>query len=224
MLAFDIGVKTNNRLSEAAKRLVVPLQDLGKALAVQIRNRVGDGRDPEGNAFTPLGSKRGGMFGKSPGKNREWWVSPKDPQPAGWMFIIPMTARRFGGYAVYRDYDTFLSFSDGGNRRDFYKSGQYWASIRVRPQSVNRIKVISSGSRMVNGKRIKNRDIAYFAAVNEKFGPLTYSDEERRFAVAYVKSSIDEQMAIRLGQAGQLDRLNVRASRANKRATKLGSL
>lgn|GEM_PF-2321633 len=220
MIGFEINIKHNNRLSAAAQRLVVPFAKLGQDIAQRIRLRAADGFDPENRPWTPLSTKSGGRAGRDK-KNPNWfWVRPSDPQPTGYLFKVPETARTFAGYAVYHDYATFLANSDGGNRRDFYRTGELWASLRVRPQSANRIKLIFSGSRKVGGKTIQNRRIAQLAAKNERFGVLTYSDAERQVAVDFVKASIDEQMATRLQQVSQVDKLSARAARANARVTK----
>ncbi len=227
MLAFEIGVRTNNRLSAAAQRLVLPVQRIAQELAVMVRQRVLAGRDPEGNRWTRLGRKfrkrRKGMFKAAGVNNRDqhWWVSSNVSQPPGWLFMVPPTAKRMAGFAVYEDYETFLRASPGEDHRDWYKTGKFWASIAARPQSARRVKIISTGSRKVGGKRVANRDIGFYAGPDEKFRVLTYSDAERAFVVDMLGRAINEQMAIRMQQVDELQSLTARAERHNKRASVL---
>ena len=227
MLAFEIRVRTNNRLSAAAQRLVLPVQRIAHELAVMVRQRVLAGRDPEGNAWTPLGRQRMGTGRGSleavgtDNRKRHWWVSPTEPQPPGWLFIVPPTAKRMAGFAVYEDYATYLRATPGADRRDWYKTGTFWASVAVRPQSARRVKVIATGSRKAGGKRIANRDVGVYAGRREKFRVLTYSDAERAFVVDMLGRAINEQMAIRMQQVDELQSLTARAERHNKRASVL---
>lgn len=227
MLAFDIGYRVNSKLDALSQALVLPLADIAKELAVQIRARVMSGMDPEMRPWTPLGRQRMGSgrgqanADGSANYRQRWWVKPTEPQPAGYIFRVPDTARDFQGWAVYQDYETYLRLQPNGDRRDWYKTGTFWRSIAVRPQSVDRVKVIATGSRKTGKKRIANRDIGYLAGKRERFGVLTYSDAERAFAVRMAKMSIDEQMAIRVGQVAELGRLNSRVVAANRRSSKL---
>jgi hypothetical protein len=222
MLAFDIQVRTNNKLDALSQRLVLPFVELGKVLAIRIRERVLQGIDPTGRPWSPLGRQSmGSGRGSQNGPQRRWWVAPTEPQPAGWLFKVPNDAKDFKGFAVYESYETYLRASPGNDRRDWYKTGTFWRSIAVRPQAANRVKVISSGSRKVGGQRIANRDIGYYAGRNENFGVLTYSDADRAFAVDFVSRSINEQYAMRVQQAGELQQLEKRAVSWNRRASKL---
>jgi len=114
-----------------------------------------------------------------------------------------------------------LRATPGADRRDWYKTGTFWASIAVRPQSARRVKVIATGSRKAGGKRIANRDIGVYAGRREKFRVLTYSDAERAFVVDMLGRAINEQMAIRMQQVDRLQSLTARAERHNKRASVL---
>lgn len=227
MLAFDIKFAVNNKLDELSQRLVLPVVEIGQQIAVQIRNRVLGGIDPMGNAWTPLGRQRmgsgRGQLNADGSKNyrQRWWVKPTEAQPAGYIFRVKDNAKDFQGWAVYDNYQTYLRLQPNGDRRDWFKSGEFWRSIAVRPQSSNRVKVISTGSRKAGKKRIQNRNIGFFAGRRERFGVLTYSDAERLFAQRMVKASIDEQMATRAGQVAELGRLNTRVVAANRRASKL---
>lgn len=227
MLAFEISYKVNNKLSGLEQALVPPLAEIAKELAVQIRARVMSGLDPEMRAWTPLGRQRMGSgrgqrnADGSTNYQQRWWVKPTEPQPAGYIFRVSDTAKDFQGWAVYEDYETYLRLQPNGDRRDWYKTGQFWNSIAVRPQSVNRVKVIATGSRKAGKKRIQNRDIGFYAGKRERFGVLTYSNAERAFAVRMAKMSIDEKMATRLGQVAELGQLNSRVVAANKRSSKL---
>ena len=225
MIAFDVQVRTNNKLGAAAQKLVMPVVEIGQRLAVMIRQRVLDGFDPTGKAWSPLGRVRVGLGrGQQDAdgeKLRRWWVPPTEPQPPGWLFKVPLTAQKVPGWAVYEDYQTYLRASPNGDRRDWYKTGQFWRSIGVRPQSASRVKVIATGSRKVGGKRVQNRAIGYYAGRNEDFGVLTYSDAERAFAVDLLQRSVTEQYAIRLQQVQELDRLTSRAQSLNRRTSRL---
>lgn len=227
MLAFDIQYKVNSKLDALSQALVLPLADIAKDLAVQIRARVMSGMDPEMRAWTLLGRQRMGSgrgqrnANGSTNYQQRWWVKPTEPQPAGYIFRVSDTAKDFQGWAVYQDYETYLRLQPNGGRRDWYKTGTFWRSVAVRPQSANRVKVLATGSRKTGKKRIANRDIGYFAGKHERFGVLTYSDAERAFAVRMAKMSIDEQLAIRAGQVAELGRLNSRVVAANRRSSKL---
>lgn len=227
MLAFDIRFAVNNKLDALSQRLVLPVAEIGKQIAVQIRNRVLEGLDPLNQPWTPLGRQRMGSgrgqrnADGSANYRQRWWVKPTEPQPPGYLFRVADNAKDFQGWAVYEDYQTYLRLQPNGERRDWYKTGTFWRSIAVRPQSANRVKVIATGSRKTGKKRIQNRDIGFFAGRRERFGVLTYSDAERLFAQRMVKASIDEQMATRAGQVAELGRLNSRVVAANRRASKL---
>lgn len=239
MIAFDVQVRTNNKLGAVAQKLVLPVVEIGQRLAVMIRQRVLDGLDPNGKAWSPLGRQRmgtgRGQFGDDTmmlagvskelrdtlGSNekRKWWVRPTEPHPPGFLFKV--TSGDFAGWAVYESYDDYLRASPNGDRRDWYKTGEFWRSIGVRPQSASRVKVIATGSRKVGGKRVQNRAIGYYAGRNEDFGVLTYSDTERAFAVDLLQRSVTEQYAIRLQQVQELDRLTSRAQSLNRRTSRL---
>jgi hypothetical protein len=226
MLAYDIKVKTNNKLSAAAKRFIIPLQNVAKELAILIQARVKSGLNPENRKWSNLGRKSKRSYGNSsdPEEVNRWWVNPNQPQPSGYLFKIAADAKKFANYAVYKDYETYLSLSPNGKTRDWYKSGQFWRSIAVRPQSVNKVKIISSGSRKAgNGKRIANRDIGRYVGKDEDFNVLSYSDPEREVVVNFAKEQINDELAKRLVTAGQIEKLDNRGIRANARARRLAS-
>jgi len=221
MFAFQIKVKTNNKLSEASRKLVVPLQNIAKELAMQIKQRVLTGKDPLGNDWSRLSRKSGESGDSKTSKKDQWWVSPTDPQPAGYLFKIPPNAKSFANFVIYRNYQEFVNRSEDGNKRNWHKSGKFWDSIAVRPQSANKVKIIASGGRVINGKRIANRDIGYYAGRDEKFRVLSYSASERKFVVDFIRESIDEQMRIRMGTSNQIDNVSNRIKKANLRVKKL---
>jgi hypothetical protein len=224
MLAFEIQVKNLNKLDALSQRLVLPLVDIAKQQLISLRARVLEGFDPTGKAWTPLGrqlrgSGRGALRGS--GKRSKWWVAPSEPQPAGWLFEVPLTAKKNQGFKVYRSYEEYLRLSPNNDRRDWYKTGQFWASTGVRARNARTVAISAYGSRKTGKQRVKNRDIGRYAGKHEKFGVFTYSDAERAQAVASVKASIDEQMAMRAGQVAELGRVSARLKTANRRTSKL---
>ena len=218
MLAFEIKVKNLNKLDALSQRLVMPLVEIGKTQAALLRARVLSGMDPTGKEWTRLAKRRGTAHSDGRGL---WWVSPEEQQPAGWYFEIPMDAKKMPGFKVYRSYEDYVRLSPDSDRRDWHKTGTFWASVGVRARDARRVTISAYGSRKANGRRIRNRDIGYYAGKREKFGVFTYSDAERARAVATVKTSIDEQMAARAGEVSQIASIATRTSRASRRTSRL---
>ena len=220
MLAFEIQVKNLNKLDALSQKMVMPLVEIAKRTATLIQERVMSGLDPEERLWSPLKGVSG-IAGSAKAGSGLWWVGPDDPQPAGWYFEIPMSAKAKQGFKVYRSYSEYLELSPRKQRRDWHKSGTFWASMGVRARDARRVTISSYGSRVLQGKRVRNRDIGWYVGKNEKFGVFSYSDRERAIAVATVKDSIDEQMAARAGELAQIGSLAGRTSRASRRTSKL---
>lgn len=226
MLAFEIKVKTNNRLDALSQKMVMPLVEIAKTQAALIRDRVRMGLDPQGNPWTPKGRLKGTGRHRDRGVGHRdgrglWWVSPSHPQPSGWYFEIPMSAKGMQGFKVYRSYQQYVNLGAGGDVRDWEVTGAFWASVAVRAISARRVSINARGSRVVDGKRIANRDIGWRAGKSEKFKVFTYSDPERAIAVAAVKSAIDKEMAKRAGIVEEVGKITGRANRANIRTSRL---
>ena len=229
MIAFDIKYKVNNKLDALAQRMVYPLQVVAGVLSQRIKLRVLEGKDPTGRAWSPLarvrrGDGRGGLNaedGRSAERALYWWVAPTEPQPAGYLFRVPDNAKNMAGFTVYRDYNEYVSLSPKADRRDWHKSGRFWDSMRVRPLSPMRVKVGAYGGRKVGKHTVYNRDIGYYAGKREQYGVFTVSDAEHNEALAYVKSSVDEQMARRIGIAEGFQQVNQRLAGLQRRASKV---
>jgi hypothetical protein len=228
VIGWDIKYKVNNKLDALSQRMVFPLQVVAGVLSQRIKLRVLEGKDPTGRAWSPLGrvrmgEGRGRLHDDDKGTERAlyWWVPPTEPQPNGYVFRVADSAKNMAGFAVYRDYNEYISLSPKGNRRDWYKTGKFWESMAVRPLSPMRVKVGAYGSRKIGKHTVKNRDIGYYAGKREQYGVFTVSDAEHNEALAYVKASVDEQMARRIGFAEGFQQVNQRLAGLQKRASKV---
>ena len=214
MLAYDIQLKSFNRLDALAQRLIVPLRDAAVVLANQIRTRVRNGVSPTGGRWTPLGEYS--TTGRSKDEKNRWWVAPGQPQPAG--YERKVTDGQWQGWAVYENYGRYLELLPNGKRRDWDKTGQLWRTLGVRAMAVNRVKISFYGSR---GKGNPQAAIAYLAGRNEPVSVLQYNEPERAAFVEAIKADIDEEFAKRIGEAVEIGRRTKRAQSAQRRASRL---
>jgi hypothetical protein len=228
VIGWDIKYKVNNKLDDLSQRLSMPLQAVAGVLSQRLKLRVLEGKDPTGRAWSPLGrvrmgEGRGRLHDDDKGTERAmyWWVPPTEPQPNGYVFRVADSAKNMAGFAVYRDYNDYVQRNPKGDRRDWYKTGKFWESMAVRPLSPMKVKIGSYGSRKVGKHTVKNRDIGYYAGKREKWGVFTVSNAEHNEALAYVKASVDAQLARRIGLREGFLQVNQRLAGLQRRASKV---
>lgn len=214
MLAYDVQLKSFNRLDALSARLIIPLRDAAVQLATQIKNRVRNGVSPTGGSWTPLGEYS--TTGRSKDEKNRWWVAPNQPQPAGYERKVQQG--QWQGWAVYENYQRYVELLPNGKRRDWDKSGQLWRSLGVRAMAVNRVKISFYGSR---GRGNPQASIAYLAGRNEAASVLQYNEPERAAFVAAIKADIDDEFAKRIGEAVEVGRRTQRAQGALRRSSRL---
>lgn len=214
MLAYEVKLKSFDRLDALAQRLIVPLRDAAVVLADQIRTRVRAGGSPTGGMWTPLGEYS--TTGRSKNEKNRWWVAPGQPQPAGYERLVKNG--QWQGWAVYENYQRYLELLPNGKRRDWDKTGQLWRTLGVRAMAVNRVKISFYGSR---GKGNPQAAVAYLAGRQERASVLQYNEAERDQFVETIKDTIDEEFARRIGESIEIGRRTKRAQSAQRRASRL---
>lgn len=136
-MTIKVEVKANNSLSELARKLVIPIVELGQRLGEEIIPRVQRGESIDG-PFRKLGAD-------SPETSDSglYWVHPARPQPPGHV-VKPTTSglRGWAGYRSYRDYVDRL----GELARDFTERGILMAAAKVRANGPGRAKLTFYGS------------------------------------------------------------------------------
>lgn len=212
MIALDIKVKHHSALSDLQKRIGAPLVEIASIVLARVHARTMRGQGPYG-PLTLLGGDRH-MTG------RRFWVAPDKNQPPGYVFKVPDTAVRKAGFAVYKDYPTYMAL--GGNvTRDLYDKGDLWRSAAVRLQNPARATVNFYGFHAFGKGRIRNEGLAHMHMRNEVAPLFRLNDEDRRIIREMVLSKLSADMVNASAQAGQVFKASQKASALGKRYSKI---
>lgn len=226
MLAFDIKLKSFDRLDALSARLIVPLRDAAVRLADRIRKRVQKGIGPEGNAWQKLGTYK--TSGRSNDPKERWWVAPGMPTPGN--FIRRVDSGELKGWTVYENYDDYIRALPNGTIRTWSRTGAMWRSLGVRAMSVDRVKISFygtkgrqqgyGGSGGGSMRRLGQAQVAYLAGRLEGKSVLQPSEAEKRMCLDEIWAEVDEELARRIGEVAEAGRINRRVRLAERRAAR----
>ena len=227
MLAFDIKVKSFDKLDELSQRLIIPLKDAAVELSKAIQDRVRKGVSPTGGQWTPLGSYT--TSGRSKRPDARWWVSPGEPQPSGYLSEVGDGPLK--GWVCYQNYHDYIGRLPARGYRTWYKTGSMWRSMGVRAMAVNRVKISFYGTKgkqygyitanSSSMRRMGQAQVANWAGRNEAHSVLQYNEPERAAFVAAIKADIDEEFAKRIGEAAEAGKVARRQRLAARRSSRL---
>lgn len=226
MIAYDIKLKSFDRLDELSQRLVVPLRDAAVRLAGRIRTRVQKGIGPEGNPWQKLGTYK--SSGRSNDPRAKWWVAPGMPTPGN--FIRRVDSGNLKGWTIYENYDEYIRALPNGTDRTWTRTGALWRSLGVRAMSVDRVKISFYGTKgrqmaYVSGggssaRRLGQAQVATLAGRFERQSVLKPSEAEKQMCLDEIWAEVNEEMARRIGEVAEAGRINRRARLAERRAAR----
>lgn len=184
---IEVKVKAfASSFTEFDKRMALPLLKIGKHLAAAMMARVKRGQGAEG-PMRPLGADA------DPSSVTRFWLAPerggsnapdenriKDGKLAGW--------------AVWRNYWTYIQSQGLKAPRDVEETGDFWRSVAVRANGPNRVKIAPYGThRGPSGLAVKNTSIGYLASRGEPLPLLHPSRQEIVEAARIVFAEVDGQ-------------------------------
>lgn len=210
-----VETKGFDKLSEIEAELVMPLVEVAKQLKSDIKARVRQGIDNDGQAFSALGAHSVDKEGKS-----LFWIPPGRPHPAG--FIVQPSTGQFAGWAAYKSYRDYARLL--GKRRTFFETGQLLESLAINVKSESEVRLYFQGSRRTinaDGKAtsVRNRDIAYANSFRESDPLLTPSTAELTESMRIIEDEAAQQI---LGVAAGLrtaKNLRKRGERLSRRVS-----
>jgi hypothetical protein len=211
MIGLDIQVKHHSALSELQKRIGAPLVEIASIVLQRVHARTLGGMGPVGK-LAPLGA-----YSKSNGV--PFWVGPDKPQPAGEMYKVKPDAKRFAGFAVYRDYATYAALH--GTSRDLTETGEAWSKAAVRLQSPTRATAAFYGTHKSGKGRAPTGAIMHAGVRHEPVPLFRLNDEDRRVIREMVLSRLTADMVNASAQAGQIFKASQKATALGKRYSKL---
>jgi len=227
MLAYDIKLKSFDKLDELSSRLIIPLQKAAVELAKSIQDRVRKGVSPTGGTWNPLGTYTTSGRGKR--SDARWWVAPGDPQPSGYLNEVKDGPLK--GWVCYQNYRDYIARLPARGFRTWYKTGSMWRSMGVRAMAVNKVKISFYGTKgkqygyvtanSASMRRMGQAQVANWAGRNESFSVLQYNEAERAAFVEAIKADIDEEFAKRIGQAAEAGKAARRQRLAARRSSRL---
>lgn len=200
MIGIDIDYRVSNKLPELSRKLSVPLRDLSRVLASRIRSRVVDeGKSSQLRQFSRLGTYRNSN-GAGQRPDWKWWVPPpkgvarQTVQPPGYLFRVE--TGEWKGYAVYRNFQDYISrLPQKMQWRRMYRTGETWASLRVRVMSRSRMKVAFYGTKKTSKNarsRVAYGQVAYLAVRQERPpNVLDYSEQDRQWFVSQIQHQLE---------------------------------
>lgn len=183
---MEIQVKKfASSFTEFDKRMALPLVKIAQHLATAMVARIRRGQGAE-QPLRPLGADAG------PGSpSTLFWVRPGKPQPDGW--VVKLTSGNFLGWAGYVSYLDYCKLR-GGGPRDLDETGRFLASIAVRANGPNRVKVAPYGGHSgPSGEKISNTAVGYLASRGEPLPLLHPSRQEIVEAARLVFAEVDGQ-------------------------------
>ena len=212
---IDIEVKYMSKLSELAKAMSVPIRDIALGLATAIRLRVQRrGENSTGGKFSELGTYT--TTGRSRDQNAQWWVAPEDFQPSGMLFEVK--EGEFNGWAVYENFQHYFSLLPASKKqRRWNRSGQMWASYKVRVMARNKAIIGFYGNRPTsrNAKtRIRHAQVAFLAGRKEPTLVLQYSADESAAVLNTVRENLESNWG-KVLQAGVVSKVKGRLGNVN---------
>lgn len=199
---------------------LIPLLELSRDLAEQIRRRVHDeGLAGDGGPWSPYASKK-----KPPKRgDRFYWTRVGEPQPVLHRIQVARNGARSGraaypSYAHYRE-----ALGAVGNQKRFLLTGELRDSMVVmasRPSVVtitypNRLRKAAYG-RAKSGKPFSNQKVAQFAFRTERMSPMEPTDAE---ITEFSKRLVDAVPPALLKQV-QLAELEAKATRRARSLTR----
>lgn len=211
MIGLDIQVKHHSALSEFQRRIGAPLVEIATIVLRRVHARTLAGMGPFGR-LAPLGA-----YSKSNGV--PFWVGPDKPQPAGEMYKVDAGAKRFAGFAVYRDYATYAALHGGS--RDLSETGEAWSKAAVRLQSPTRATAAFYGTHKSGKGRAPTGAIIHAGIRREPVPLFRLNDEDRRVIREMVLDRLNADMVNASAQVGQAFKLGRRADALGRRQSKL---
>jgi len=194
---IDFSYKVKGQWSVLDKELVMPLVQIGRWWATQVRNRISSTGQGARGAFSPYASS---------GDARHW-VRPGLPQPRSSQYKI--LEGPFIGWSVYPSYDEYLRLlGRRGRPKTFRQSGRRWARLRVTAVSPAHVQIRFMGS--VDGMRVERLMRQLLGP--ERQGLLTPTSEEW----AHMQRMLRESIRAQIFEAAEVaaDAFSVRRSAA----------
>lgn len=207
-------VKYNSKLSEIERKFAIPLVEIAQRLVPGMIARI-----RRGQASTGMFSALGAYSVPRPGSGL-FWVSPKLPQPAG--FVVKATNGTYAGWAGYQSYRAYTE-ALGSPARDFDNTGALLAALKIRVNGPGRVKVAFYGAHAADetptgkGQRRANSAVAYLASRNEPVPMLTPSRDEIVQVAQLFQSEVGAQLIGQAADAQEIRGLGQRLARAQKR-------
>ena len=228
---FNQGLKKVDR--ELARMLSAGIAQIAATLIPIMRLRIGAGHSSQGGYFRALGADSVPLPG--PGL---FWVSPKRPQPAG--FIAEVKAgdgTNFGGWDAtktsrigWKGYRTYKHYCEllGSPPRRFVDSGLMMSALVARIDGPRKVSLVFVGSRKTTTGRgktstVRFRDIAYINSRNEPLSMLTPSASEIRTAMVGFEGDMQAALDGVARDAEQVTALRKRAEGLQKRVAAVAS-
>ncbi len=211
MIALGVKVKHHGALSELQKRIGAPLVEIASIVLARVHARTLGGMGPFAR-LAPLGAR-------SRSNGIPFWVGPDKPQPAGEKYKVKDTAKRFAGFAVYRDYATYAALH--GQSRDLSETGEAWSKAAVRLQTPSRATAAFYGSHKSGKDRAPTGAIMHAGIRHEPVPLFRLNDEDRRIIREMVLSRLTADMVNASAQAGQVFKTGQKAKAVEKRFSKI---
>lgn len=215
--AIETKVRFNQRLKqvdrELARTLSAGIYEVAAFLIPLMQRRFATGRSSQGY-FRALGEDSVPKPG--PGL---FWVSPKRPQPDGWVGKVESGDNAgWVGYRTYREYCALL----GSPPRRFRASGIMMASMHPRVDGPRKVSIAFSGTRKTTTGRgktatVRNRDIAYINSREEPVAMMTPTRDEVRIAMRHFDAEVQASLEGISRDAEQVTALRKRAEGLQKR-------